>query len=70
MSGSTHRGGQTLDLILSLGLPITNAVVDDVCLSDHLLGTTIQSLFNNSLISGNVPDCLKHAVVQPLLKRL
>lgn len=29
-----------------------------------LLATTIQSLFNSSLVNGNVPVCFKHAVAQ------
>ncbi len=36
MSGSTHRAGHTLDLVLSLGLSITNVVVNDACFSDLL----------------------------------
>ncbi len=36
MSGSTHRAGHTLDLVLSLGLSVTNVVVNDACFSDHL----------------------------------
>ncbi len=34
-----------------------------------LLGKTIQSLLNSSLINGNVPVCFKPAVVQLLLKK-
>ncbi len=36
VSGSTHRAGHTLDLVLSLGLSVTNVVVNDACFSDHL----------------------------------
>lgn len=32
---STHRQSHTLDLILSLGFPASNVVIDDICLSDH-----------------------------------
>ncbi len=36
VSGSTHRAGHTLDLVLSLGLSVTNVVVNDACFSDRL----------------------------------
>ncbi len=36
VSGSTHRAGHTLDLVLSLGLSVTNVVVNYACFSDHL----------------------------------
>jgi len=34
-----------------------------------LLGTTIQSLFNSSLVNGFVPVCFKHAVVELTIKK-
>ncbi len=33
------------------------------------IGPCIQSIFNSSLISGSVPSCFKHAVIQPVLKK-
>ncbi len=32
-------------------------------------GPCIQSIINSSLISGSVPSCFKHAVIQPVLKK-
>ncbi len=36
ISKSSQRAGHTLDLVLSLGLSVTNVVVNDACFSDHL----------------------------------
>ncbi len=32
---ATHRHGHTLDLVLSMGLSISNVVIADNCISDH-----------------------------------
>ncbi len=33
------------------------------------IGPCIQSIINSSLISGSVPSCFKHAVIQPVHKK-
>ncbi len=33
------------------------------------IGPCIQSIINSSLISGSVPSCFKHAVIQPMFKK-
>lgn len=35
VKGSTHSHGHTLDLILSLGLPVSDIIIDDFVLADH-----------------------------------
>lgn len=35
VNGATHSHGHTLDLILSLGLPVSDIIIDDFVLADH-----------------------------------
>lgn len=35
VNGSIHSNGHTLDLILSLGLPVRDITIDDFVLADH-----------------------------------
>lgn len=49
VSSPTHKLGHTLDLILSLGVPVLNIDIEDACFSDHNPVIFNISVFSSSL---------------------
>lgn len=68
ITGPTHSGGHTLDLILSLGLDIGPVCREDIFISDHKY-----ILFDLSFISDTLPSVhVKHSrlITDPLIRNV
>ena len=66
------KTNDVLNIVLSL--PVKSCTIDPIPTSlllqniDFLIDC-ISAIVNDSLSSGTMPDCLKHAIISPLLKR-